>query len=778
MKNEEKEIIENNKKSTSAKKQNSKEKKEPKTISAKKLPKIFKKRYLENSYNKKILKKVYVASDKKLIESLFETEKDKKDREVYFVPQDKKIPTKDFKRLKLVAKQIKKQKGGIKFLPLVACLVFVSVLVIAISLFKNPLLEKALVSSLQGVFKAKTDIEKVDFKIFGASLEISGIQQANKDEPMKNIFEIEKIKVDYNLTELLKGKFYAQDLTVSGVALGTERSDSGELPFIPKTPEELQAEKEMEAKKQALKESAKNRLKEMFSAYNPENFIGKIEEELQTSEISKQVTEEVQQKIEKWQNTPDQLQKSLDDFSNSTNKLINTDWSKISNLKDLKTALATTKNAISDSSNLTKTFDTTTKDLLKDVNLVSDYGTLISDTVKSDINLVDAKINNIKYLFSVEGFSQIMNDGVQGMLYDVFGKYYTYFLKAKELASSATQKKDELAETVKEVVPNELTEVASKLEKANTKEIKAKKERLKGRDVYYKKDTVPRFLIENVNASGYETGTENLLFDAKITELSFDQDVREKPTELSAFFKLAEHLNNASLTFDSRSLSLAPLLSGDYFGTGFSIDSDAEIFNLKGLSNIDADISMKKGGVLEIGGILDMAVSEIIAMDLENEKVNELYQKALSRVENLSLGFDVQVGLNGEFSVNIANPEKLVTQLAEPVASVFEEEITRITKDAKEKAKSYISENSGVATEKLEEFTKIKDLIQGKKSVMDELNLKLEDKKSELSKRIEELTKQTATDALKGLGLPTNQNDKSSTKSASDSLKDLKKLFN
>ena len=778
MKNEEKEIIENNEKSTSAKKQNSKEKKEPKTISAKKLPKIFKKRYLENSYKKKILKKVYVASDKKLIESLFETEKDKKDREVYFVPQDKKIPTKDFKRLKLVAKQIKKQKGGIKFLPLVACLVFISILVIAISLFKNPLLEKALVSSLQGVFKAKTDIEKVDFKILGASLEISGIQQANKDEPMKNLFEIENIKVDYNLTELLKGKFYAQDLTVSGVALGTERSDSGELPFVPKTAEELEAEKEMEAKKQALKESAKTRLKEMFSAYNPENFIGNIEEELQTSEISKQVTEEVQQKIEKWQNTPDQLQKSLDDFSNTTNKLINTDWSKISNLKDLKTALETTKKAISDSSNLTKTFDSTTKDLLKDVNLVSDYGTLISDTVKSDINLVDAKIDNIKYLFSVEGFSQIMNDGVQGMLYDIFGKYYTYFEKAKSLASSATQKKDELAETVKEVVPNELTEVASKLEKANTKEIKAKKERLKGRDVYYKKDTVPRFLIENVNASGYETGTENLLFDAKITELSLDQDVREKPTNLSAFFKIAEHLNNASLIFDSRSLSLAPLLSGDYFGTGFSIDSDAEIFNLKGLSNIDADISMKKGGVLEIGGILDMAVSEIIAMDLENEKVNELYQKALSRVENLSLGFDVQVGLNGEFSVNIANPEKLVTQLSKPVASVFEEEITQITKDAKEKAKSYISENSGVATEKLEEFTKIKDLIQGKKSVMDEFNLKLEDKKSELSKRIEELTKQTATDALKGLGLPTNQNDKSSTKSASDSLKDLKKLFN
>ena len=149
------------------------EKNEPKTISAKKLPKIYRKKYLEKAYKRKLLKKIYVDSDKKLVESLFETEKDKKERDIYFVPQDKNIPTKDFKRLKLVAKQIKQQKGGIKIVPLIACLVFIVALVIGIALFKNPLLEKVLVSSLQGIFKAKTDIEKVDFKILGASLEIS-----------------------------------------------------------------------------------------------------------------------------------------------------------------------------------------------------------------------------------------------------------------------------------------------------------------------------------------------------------------------------------------------------------------------------------------------------------------------------------------------------------------------------------------------------------------------------------------------------------------------------
>ena len=143
-----------------SKRKKSKQKKEPKTISAKKLPKLFRKKYSKKKYSKKILNRIYVQEDKNLVKELFEQVKDKKEKIYFEIPKDKMIPVKDFKRLKLVAKQIKKQKGGIKFIPLVACLVFVSVLVLAITVFKNPLIEKLLVSSLQGVFKAKTDIEK------------------------------------------------------------------------------------------------------------------------------------------------------------------------------------------------------------------------------------------------------------------------------------------------------------------------------------------------------------------------------------------------------------------------------------------------------------------------------------------------------------------------------------------------------------------------------------------------------------------------------------------
>ena len=514
----------------------------------------------------------------------------------------------------------------------------------------------------------------------------------------------------------------------------------------------------------------------MFSAYDPDNFIGNIEEELQSSEVSKQVTEDIQSKIDKWKDIPNNLQTSIDGFSGTINKVVNTNWAGLTNLKDLQSALETTKKAISEGKKLTNTIESSTKDLLVDVNDISGYVSLIGDTVKSDIALVDSKINNIKYLFSVEGFSQIMNDGVQSMLYDIFGKYYTYFLKLKDLASSVTEKKDELTESVKEIVPNQITEAAAKVEEIASKEIKPKKERLKGRDVYYKKDTIPGFLIENVHASGYEKGTENLLFEAKVKELCFDHNVREKPTELSAFFKINEHQNNAALIIDARKTSTKPLIYGDYFGTGFPIASDAEVFKIDTLSNIDADISMNKNGVLGIGGILDMDISNIVAMDLENEKVNELYQKALSRVKELSLGFSIDLGLNGVFDIKLKNPEKLVTQLSEPVASVFVEEIESITQQAKDKASEYISKNSDSVTQKLEEFNKIKDLVQGKKSALDSLNEKLEEKKKELSDRIEELTKKATSDALKSLGVPSSNDN--SKKNSTESLKNLKNLFN
>ena len=81
----------------------------------KKIPSIFRKKYTSKKLQKKILKKLFIPADKTYIESLFvEIEKKgKKQIPIFAIPSEivQKFDKKERKRLKIIAKQIKKQKG-------------------------------------------------------------------------------------------------------------------------------------------------------------------------------------------------------------------------------------------------------------------------------------------------------------------------------------------------------------------------------------------------------------------------------------------------------------------------------------------------------------------------------------------------------------------------------------------------------------------------------------------------------------------------------------------
>ena len=89
----------------------------------KKIPSIFRKKYTSKKLQKKILKKLFIPADKTYIESLFiEVEKKgKKQIPIFAIPAEsiQNFDKKEKKRLKIIAKQIKKQKGRINFVPLI-----------------------------------------------------------------------------------------------------------------------------------------------------------------------------------------------------------------------------------------------------------------------------------------------------------------------------------------------------------------------------------------------------------------------------------------------------------------------------------------------------------------------------------------------------------------------------------------------------------------------------------------------------------------------------------
>ena len=712
-----------------------KSKKPEKTVSAKKLPGIFKKTYQEKAYSKNLLKKFYIEADKKFVEKLYSPSQDKKGRNIMVCNKSAEITKADLKRYKLIAKQIKMQKGGIKLVPLIAVAVLVAVLSAGVSLFKNIIIEKAITSAMQGIFGAKTDIAKVDFQFFNASLEINGLEQANKDSPMKNLFQIDSIKTSFNLTDLLRGKFHAENLSVEGVAIDTERKKSGELPIKPaKTKEEKQTESALSAKKQELSEEASAKLKEMFDSYNPEKMLENLQNELKSPAVASQISTDVQQKVEKWSSLPAELQEKVNAFSKNVNDIANTDFSKINDVAKLKSTLEKINSTAKSGEELKKLIEKSNSDLFSDSKAIADYSNKIQTAIKSDYALVDSKISEMKSVLSPAGLNEIMTNAVQSVLYQMCGKYYPYVSKGLNAALSA-QKSSSEKKTAKSAEKTEKTVMT----------------RHPGRTVFFKQDTVPTLFIENVTASGYEYKTDNLLFKGNAKNIANNQNMTGKPTDISADFKIAGNPNNASVKIDARTNTNSPLVTASYTGSGIPVNADAQVFAFTSKSTIKAKMTADTNGKVSLNGVLDMNISEMTGMQFDVEKISELYNTALSNISRLTVDFSIGINEDKTMTISLNNLDSLASQLTTPVVKTLTAELNSIAADARSSAAKLLSEKTGVATEKIEQFTNIKNSVNSSKESVNNLQKKLEQKKKQINDQITNSTKAAAGDAAGNL---------------------------
>ena len=712
-----------------------KSKKPEKTVSAKKLPGIFKKTYKEKAYSKNLLKKFYIEADKKFVEKLYSPSQDKKGRNIMVCNKSAEITKADLKRYKLIAKQIKMQKGGIKLVPLIAVAVLVAVLSAGVSLFKNIIIEKAITSAMQGIFGAKTDIAKVDFQFFNASLEINGLEQANKDSPMKNLFQIDSIKTSFNLTDLLRGKFHAENLSVEGVAIDTDREKSGELPIKPaKTKEEKQTESALSAKKQELSEEASAKLKEMFDSYNPEKMLENLQNELKSPAVASQISTDVQQKVEKWSSLPAELQEKVNAFSKNVNDIANTDFSKINDVAKLKSTLEKINSTAKSGEELKKLIEKSNSDLFSDSKAIADYSNKIQTAIKSDYALVDSKISEMKSVLSPAGLNEIMTNAVQSVLYQMCGKYYPYVSKGLNAALSA-QKSSSEKETEKSAEKTEKTVMT----------------RHPGRTVFFKQDTVPTLFIENVTASGYEYKTDNLLFKGNAKNIANNQNMTGKPTDISADFKIADNPNNASVKIDARTNTNSPLVTASYTGSGIPVNADAQVFAFTSKSTIKAKMTADTNGKVSLNGVLDMNISEMTGMQFDVEKISELYNTALSNISRLTVDFSIGINEDKTMTISLNNLDSLASQLTTPVVKTLTAELNSIAADARSSAAKLLSEKTGVATEKIEQFTNIKNSVNSSKESVNNLQKKLEQKKKQINDQITNSTKAAAGDAAGNL---------------------------
>lgn len=730
--------------------ENKKDKKNKRSLTVKKLPGIFKKSYTEKNFEKKLLKKIYIHADKSKIEKLFQKGGDPLKAELLAVPRDALFTKDEIKEYALLAKEIKGQKGRFALLPFVAAVSAVALIGITVTAFKNVIAKKMIVSACQGIFGAKTDVEKVQVEIFGASIKISNIAIGNKNSVMKNIFEAETITIDFNLTQALRGKFVAENLNCLGMLFDTDRKVSCQLPVKEKKSEKEESafSKELKLRSQKAIEDLKAQAAELVGGTDPESIVENFKAELKTPDAADDAKNTAEKLIQEWKEKPAELKVQIDALTKSVNSLSSI---KMNDIKDYQTVLKDIELAREVLENAQK-LQTEGKNLgnkiKNDAKTVEKTALALEQAVKDDKNLIQERIDTI--VEAVTNPQELLNTALDTVGYDMLGKYYPYAVQLVDYAVELKKNSDK-----------------------NPKEESEKKEesrRLEGTTFWYSQE-YPAFLIKDIRASGER-------FDGQITNISSNQDLTGQPVVAKLSISAGKTEHYGTIVVDARKNSNASLVQAHYDGSGFTASIDGSkiakasgVPSIEGLAAISFDADADGSG-FSLSGNVDLNPVRLSSDGFENELATKYYQTALSAVDNLKFG------CTAGYKSSTGMIFDLTGNFGQQFSKALKAALGEISADAKEQIRTslnkFINESNNAAVVKTKEFLGIKEEIDVQNESIDTLKARVEAKITELEKKAATFVGNKTTSALEKAGLPSDVAEKAASK-VTDSLSNLLK---
>lgn len=172
-------------------------------------------------------------------------------------------------------------------------LVLLLIVVLALTYGAGPLLHWTLVTTGQAVVGAKVDIASVNADWTSTRLEISGVQIADRQNPMTNLIQADRMQIDFDTAHLLRRRFVVEHATLEGVQFGTDRTTSGALEPVDPSPEPTWTDEVID--------SASNVAAERFDAWLDElkvEGIEKLETELETVRLAQEMARRWPQEYE------------------------------------------------------------------------------------------------------------------------------------------------------------------------------------------------------------------------------------------------------------------------------------------------------------------------------------------------------------------------------------------------------------------------------------------------------------------------------------------------
>ena len=692
-------------------------KKPPKTYPRKKLPKMLRKKYSQKKFERKVLKRIYIPRDKEFIASYFMPVEGAK-KPCVMIPDDRIFTKQELVRLKILSKEIRKQKGRVKLIPLVAVVSVIVVMVSAVLIFKDPLIKKGLQSAMQSMFGAKVDIAYLHLGILDSNFTIKGLEVANRNDTMKNLFEIGNLTVDFDLIELLKKRFVSDEMSVTDVRVNTDRKTDGALPEKSKgnpNPRLEKVKSQVTEFASSKNEVLKNSITDIFSEYNPETILSNFYSKLSTPELVEEIEKEMNLLISSWQTAPGELKTSVNKVIADGQAVIDFDWNSIkSDPTQIRTILATLKSVTDNTTSLYKESEKTMNMLQRDVKQVQTMTNNVQKAITSDFNLISKEVNKITSFSIKDDGMNMLTASFEKIIADLFGKYYPVFQEAmgyvQDLSAKSAEKKALEAEKERTAI-----------------------QRYAGRTIEYRKDNIPTFLIKKMHGSGAD-GNFSLSLD--VTDISSDMTKWGKPAAISGMVGHGQMSDSFSGTLDLRDNRPGDLVELNYNGVGYTVDmtlpEDESIPGVPtgtGIAAFSARVTANETGKFSVGGVVNLEPVSFSTATFEPVYAYDLYNRALAMFTAVRAG--VTLDYSPDTNLSLSVDSDIDRRFMQVLNQLFNEELAKVKQQVIATAQGVLNESTAKVKERFGDFEDIQ-------SLMDEQINRLEVYKKELEKKYRE----------------------------------------
>ncbi|MDR1748799.1 MAG: TIGR03545 family protein [Spirochaetaceae bacterium] len=722
-----------------------KKEKRPKKI---KIPGLFKKRYSEKKYDKKLLHRLYVPADREFIQGLFISETNEKNGKVFYrIDTSQVTEPAQGKRLKKIEKDLKRQKGRFNLTAILAAVICVTAVCLVFTVFRNVIARIVITNALESAFGARCDIRDIDFDLLHTRFMLDGVAVANKNAPMKNLFEIGRFELFFNLPELTRGKVVAENVEVTGVTWNTPRTTSGALP--PKKQKKAD-KKKAEAKPNPIAVAIQNEISNVKSnisvasgldaikdQLDPQAYINREIDSLLSPDVIKKIQAAVPALTEKWQAQQKSVEEQVKQAIADGNAVAALRVDQIQNIEDARNALKTVQSASGTVKSSIELSQKIVSDINTDTQTVKELVSETENALSADMKRLTGIADSIRS-FNLDSGMNLLSGLFTTFAVNTLGVYYPYIEQGLSLVdqikSNSSKKKEE---------PETLKSKSSAIE------------RLPGRNFNFGKRPVPTLYLKHI-ALSVLSEADGFAGSGVVQDISNDADLINKPVTVQLDVAALGKTGDLSGIIDPRTAATEPVnVSFDVggFPVSFSTGDATGAPSVTGTLGAGGGVVVKSDGSVTIDSDVDILGSQIKVEQFDPVFVYNIYSGILADIKQIDLALEILIHNSGSFNLDIS------TDMDKVIAASFQNQINKLLDQVKAEVRTYaedfIAKQRESYSSEIDQFNGI--VSTAKKTVDDLQNVDkiIKSKQDELNALIKKYTdeataglKQAATGAV------------------------------